>query len=317
MARAPKSSLIEPLSWEKVDPDYGNRLGYDADFLGRRVSSPALGPKLKKTATLAPLAYEHFSVLLNPKRKLALWTAVNIDGASNRRLATRKADAWWVDRREPGTHIPHQVTNTFYKGSGFERGHLVRRLDPAWGSSDSEAARGEADSFHFSNCTPQVPKLNKQWWAKVENHVLDTANANDARLCVFSGCLFTDEDPVFRNIQIPLAYWKVVAWTTGKGESELRSLAFFVKQDEAVAKLINAPGIGPLSVEFEKVPAAIQGYQTTVAELQKKTGLSFGALANDDIDVYARKRAARLAPLAFHAVDVFQRLRKPSDLITQ
>lgn len=144
MARVPKSSLIEPLSWEKVDPDYGNRTGYDADFLGRRVSSPVLGSQLKKTATLAPLAYEHFSVLLNPHRKLAIWTAVNIDGANNRRLATRKADAWWVDRREPGTHIPHQVTNTFYKGSGFERG--------TW--SAASTLRGEVRTARLRGAKP-------------------------------------------------------------------------------------------------------------------------------------------------------------------
>lgn len=317
MAKASKTDRITPLSWEKLDPEYKNRGGYDADFLALRVTAPRLGNALRKTATLGALAYEHFSVLLNPHRKLAFWTAVNIDGARERRLGIRKADAWWVDRREPGDYIPYQVTNAFYNRSGFERGHLVRRLDPAWGASDDEAARGEADSFHFSNCTPQVPKLNKQWWAKIENHVLDTANANDSRICVFSGCLFTDDDPVFKELQIPLAYWKVVAWTVGKSEPQLRSLAFFVKQDEAVARLVQAKGVEPLAVEFGKVPAAIQGYQTTVAELQKKTGVSFGSLADVSVDVYARRRTTRLAPLAFDAVDTYRRLRKPSDLITR
>lgn len=311
-----ESNRIAPLSWEKRDPEYENRAGYDPDFLALRVPTPALGKALKKTATLGALAYEHFSVLLNPARKLAYWTAVNIDGATERRLGDRAADTWWIDDRDDNAYGTFQVGNTFYKKSGFERGHLVRRLDPAWGADDTEAARGEADSFHFSNCAPQVPKLNKQWWAKVENHVLDTANANDARICVFSGCLFTDADPSLRKVQIPLAYWKVAAWTVGKAKPQLRSLAFFIKQDEAVAKLLKTKGVEPLAVDLEKVPAAIQGYQTTVAELQVKTGLSFGALADKAVDVYARKRSTRLAPLAFDTVDIYRRLRKPSDLIT-
>jgi len=308
---------IVPLSWVDLDPDYANRAGYDPDFLGIRVPVPKLGRELKKRATLGVLAYEHFSVLLNPDRKLAFWTAVNIDGATERRLGTRAADVWWTDDRDEKAFKPFQITNTFYRKSGFERGHLVRRLDPAWGEDDDEAARGEADSFHFSNCSPQVPSLNKQWWGKVEKHVLDTANANDQQICVFSGCLLTDDDPKYQGEKIPLAYWKVVAWTVGKTRPKLRSLAFLVKQDEAVAKLIKAKGVQPLSVDLGTVPEAIQGYQTTVAELAKQTGLSFGDLAKDDVDVYASKRANRLAPLAFNAIDTYRRLRRPFDLITE
>ena len=40
-------------------------------------------------------------------------------------------------------------------------------------------------------------------------------------------------------------------------------------------------------------------------------------LADKTVDVYARKRSTRLAPLAFDTVDVYRRLRKPADLITE
>lgn len=309
-------TTITPLSWEKLDPDYSNRKGYNPDFLAVRVPAPKLGAALKAKATLGEIPYEHFSVLLHPQRQLAFWTAVNIDGASERRLSARKADVWWPDKRDEGRFVPCQVPGTFYANSGFERGHLVRRLDPAWGKTDKEAARAEADSFHLSNCSPQVPTLNKQWWGKVEKHVLDTANVNNQKITVFSGCLFTTRDPKFRGVKIPLAYWKVVAWTQGKGSSlALRSLAFFVKQDEAVAKLLNVT-VQPLAVKMEDTPTAIQGYQTTVAELQTKTGIGFGPLASAKVDVWARARANRLSPLAFDNVDTYRRLRRASDLLT-
>ena len=307
---------IAPLSWEKLDPNYADRNGYDAEFLKVRVPLPKLGTKLKPKATLGALAYEHFSVLLNPGRKLALWTAVNIDGANGRRLGDRAADVWWFDEREEGLN-QYQTGNKFYTNSGFQRGHLVRRLDPAWGESNTEAARGEADSFHWTNCSPQFPALNTQWWAKVENHVLNTADANNQRISVFSGCLFTKDDPPYRGLNIPLAFWKVVAWTVGKSKPSLRSLAFLVKQDEAVAKLLKKKGVQPLAVDLADVPTSIQGYQTTVAELQSKTGIGFGALAKQDVDVYAQKRKTRLAPLAFNEIDKYRRLKQPSDLITK
>jgi endonuclease G len=311
---------ITPLSWVDLDPDYANRVGYDADFLGTRVPAPKLAEALRPSATVEPLLYEHFTVLLHPKRKLAFWTAVNIDGRSERRLGDRSRDVWWYDDRITPAKT-HQTGNEFYTGSGFQRGHLVRRLDPAWGRSDKIAARGEADSFHWANCSPQIPKLNTQWWLAVETHVLNTVNANNSKVTVFSGCLFTKHDPLYRSLRIPLAYWKVLAWTVGRTRT-LRSLGFFVKQDEAVAALLRKRGalkrdIAPLAVDLDDVPTKIQGYQMTVAELETRTQLSFGRLARADVDVYAAKRKQRLAPLAFDSVDIYRRLRSVRDLITE
>lgn len=93
---------IAPLSWVALDPEYDNRTGYDPDFLALRVPAPKLDKALRKTATVPVLAYEHFSVLLNPERKLAYWTAVNIDGASERRLGNRAADTEGWDRQGIG-----------------------------------------------------------------------------------------------------------------------------------------------------------------------------------------------------------------------
>jgi len=148
---ATKGKPLTPLSWVDLDPDYGYRMGYDADFLGPRVDLPALSDGLKPLATLPVLAYEHFSILLHPQRKLAFWTASNIDGAHPVVMADRQADKWWEDSRAKG----FQTKDKAYKNTGFQRGHLVRRLDPAWGD-ETAGARGEADSFHWSNCSPQV-----------------------------------------------------------------------------------------------------------------------------------------------------------------
>lgn len=305
---------IAPSAWVPLDPDYTNRPGYDAGFLGVAVPAPRLTPALAARATEPVLPYQHFSILMNPARRLAFWTAVNIDGQQERHLGDRKRDEWWFDERLPQKL---QVGGSFYAGSGFQRGHLVRRLDPAWGTSDAHSGRGEADTFHWTNCSPQMPQLNTQWWLHIENHVLETANARDLKVSVFTGCVFTDDDPRLRGVQIPLAFWKVAAWVvTVQRKPALRSLAFLVKQDEAVAALLKKRGVRPLAVDFDDVPEHIQGYQTTVAELQRLTQCRFGELASPEVDVYARARAKRLAPQVFNAIDTYRRLGRPADLIT-
>lgn len=154
------SPKIAPSAWVPLDPDYTNRPGYDAGFLGIAVPAPRLTPALAAHANAPVLPYQHFSILMNPARRLAYWTAVNIDGQQERHLGDRKRDEWWFDERLPQKQ---QVGGSFYAGSGFQRGHLVRRLDPAWGASDAHSGRGEADTFHWTNCSPQMPQLNTQW----------------------------------------------------------------------------------------------------------------------------------------------------------
>lgn len=310
-----KTTTIAPSAWVPLDPDYRNRPGYDAGFLGLPVPAPKLKPALKALATEPVLPYQHFSILMNPARRLAFWTAVNIDGQQERHLGDRKRDEWWFDARTPEKQ---QVGGNFYAGSGFQRGHLVRRLDPAWGPSDAHSGRGEADTFHWTNCSPQMPELNTGWWLQVEDHLLQTANAHDHKVSVFSGCVFGDGDPRYRGVQIPLAFWKVAAWTVpAPGQPALRSLAFLVKQDEAVAALLKKRGVTPQARDFEEVPQPIQGYQTTVAELSRLTHCGFGDLARADVDVYARRRPTRLAPLVFDTIGTYRALASPADLFTQ
>jgi endonuclease G len=313
---------MTPQSWRPLDPDYRNRRGYDAGFLDVPVPPPALAPSIERVATLAPLPYQHFSILMNPARRLAFWTAVNIDGRQERHLGLRQPDEWWFDERKtvtPPITAELQIGNAFYKGSGFQRGHLVRRLDPAWGETDAQSGRGEADTFHWTNCSPQMPELNTDWWLQVEDHVLQTANAHDHKVSVFSGSVFTEGDPLYRGVQIPLAFWKVIGWTVAdEGRQALRSLAFLVKQDDAVAALLKKRGTKkPQARGFDEVPQPIQGYQTTVAELSRLVQCSFGDLARADIDVYARRRTARLAPLVFNTIDTYRPLGSPADLFTQ
>ncbi|MCR5885378.1 DNA/RNA non-specific endonuclease [Rhizobacter sp. J219] len=310
-----------PQSWRPLDPDYRNRRGYDADFLDVAVPLPSLAPTVQHLATLPPLPYQHFSILLNPARRLAFWSAVNIDGRQERHLGQRQPDEWWFDERQgftPRITAALQIGDGFYRGSGFQRGHLVRRLDPAWGETDVQSGRGEADTFHWTNCSPQMPELNTGWWLQVEDHLLQTANAQDHKVSVFSGCVFGDGDPLYRGVQIPLAFWKVAAWTVATpGEPALRSLAFLVKQDEAVAALLRKRGVTPQARDFDEVPQSIQGYQTTVAELSRLTHCGFGDLARADVDVYARRRPTRLAPLVFDTIGTYRALASPADLFTQ
>src|SRR5262249_56939354 len=93
----------------------------------------------------------------------------------------------------------------------FDCGHLVRREDPNWGTP-SRAKKANADTFHFTNCTPQQWNFNERvrYWAGIENYVLDNAKAEREKVTVLTGPVLGDDDPPYRYVQVPRAFWKIL-----------------------------------------------------------------------------------------------------------
>ncbi len=119
-------------------------------------------------------------------------------------------DAWEFDPQLPESQ---QAGNDIYRNNPLYRGHLVRRLDPVWGST-AEANRANTDTFHFTNAAPQQDTFNqgKQLWHGLENHLLHHAAEFDRKLTIMTGPVLHDSDPPYRGIQVPLRFWKVAAF---------------------------------------------------------------------------------------------------------
>ncbi len=262
----------------RIDPDYASRKGYDPDFLGTgplSVSLPALSERLlTKAATPTPgaepvLRYHNFSVVLNKERRLAFFTAVNIDGASSRRLK-RENDRWFLDPRIP---VAEQTGEPVYADNDLDRGHLVRRLDPAWGESDPLAKLANDDTFHFTNCTPQHKEFNQRQtsWAGLEDYILENAENRDFRVSVFTGPVFDDDDDEYRGVKLPRQFWKVAVMVKETGQ--LTATAYLLSQEELLRGL-------EAVTDFSY--GAYRTFQVPVAHVEDLTDLSLGSLRDFD-----------------------------------
>lgn len=281
----------------KPDPDYSNRRGYNKSFLGTVVSFPTMSAKLKAAAapvdgdTGIELKYQHFSVVMHRERRLAIFTAVNIDGASvvkiNRKTGKvtsvetddEAAEAYekWYDDDRAGDAATDQSLYDHPKMSRFQRGHLVKRTDPSWGTVD-KAIRGQADTFHFPNCAPQHQKFNpiKSRWAGVEDWITNGSDDEDVRVTVFCGPLFEDDDPEIAGVQVPRAFWKVVARVE---DGQLLASGIIADQSELIGG-----GEGLEDAEaFPDFPETLpEEYQVAISDIEKRTGLKFGSLRQHD-----------------------------------
>jgi endonuclease G len=265
-----------------IDPDYSSRRGFDPAFLGKtaalKTPLPTLNAKQKAVAAklLAPgagandpfeLKYHHFSIVMNARRRLAFFTAVNIDGLAWRDL-TRATDRWILDPRIATTA---QTGEALYANNPLDRGHLVRRRDPVWGPSLAVAKAGNDDTFHFTNCAPQHAHFNQNpnTWAGLEDYILRNADRENLRVNVYTGPVFATSDDTYRGIQLPRQFWKVVVMIFKK---KLHATGYLLSQ----AKLIQ----GLIEADFRY--SAYKTFQVPVAKIAQLTGLGFGPLINAD-----------------------------------
>ena len=223
-----------------IFPDLNGRTGYRSDFLSFEVPPPKLTEAGNKVASNledgSPLLHYHkFSLVMHKRRRMALYTAANVDWRTDRRKIDGKKPSrkrlngfqgnekedWVIDPRIP---LAHQLPDDFYKNDrqAFDRGHLVRRDDVAWGETFEDMQKANGDTFHTTNCSPQVGGFNRSNlgafnWGDLEDLVERESSAEN--VCVFSGPIFREDDPEFEGllkrrievtVQIPQSYWKII-----------------------------------------------------------------------------------------------------------
>ena len=231
------------------------------------------------------LPYHHFSLVVNRERRLAFYTAVNIDGVSSIRLR-RERDRWFPDPRIPAAEQTDE--SVYARNNPLDRGHLVRRLDPAWGGSRDLAKQGNDDTFHFTNCSPQHEDFNQNQttWAGLEDYILENADNRDFRATVFTGPVLAEDDEEFAGVRLPREFWKVVVMVKQSGD--LSATAYLLSQEELIA------GLEVVLEEFSY--GAYKTFQVPVRRIEETTRLSFGALP--DWDPLGRLEADRAAEIA-------------------
>jgi len=259
------------------------RTGYDSRFLGLTVDHPALAPHLEDV--LAPvtgrddgiLTYTNFSIRMHRDRRLALYTAVNIDGARARNVR-RTRDRWAFD---PRVDQRFQIGEELYARNKLDRGHLVRRLDPAWGDTFEEAEAAALDSFFYTNCAPQHEVLNQQIWLGLEDYILGNVDVRDMRVSVFTGPVFRDDDRRYREFLIPDDFWKVVV-IVNEETNRLSVTGYVLSQRD----LLN---------DLEFTFGRYLTYQVPVLTIEQQTGLDFGDLKQ--VDPLGQQETLAVTPL--------------------
>ncbi|MGI8783006.1 MAG: DNA/RNA non-specific endonuclease [Acidobacteriota bacterium] len=275
----------EVFATEGVPEDYLDRGGYRADFLGGgiKVALPKVTRDSNQVLTFdfagnpdeVELKYEHFSVVMNGKRRMCFYSAVNIDGNRSRKV---KRSGWL---RDPRIAVDMQIMKDCYGNAPkFSRGHMTRREDPIWGTQ-ATASRGNKDSMHVTNAVPQMQIFNAGIWLGLEDYALDHAREDDMKICVFTGPVFRSNDPLRFGIKIPRLFWKVIAFVHDETE-KLSATGYSISQDKFLQP-------------EEFVFGTYETHQRSLKWIEQRAGLSFGPLTA--LDLFEDSDEAAPAPL--------------------
>ncbi len=247
-------------------------MAFDPWFLGFEVSLPKLTETIKADAHSEGevFDYRHHSFLFNEKRRLAFYTAHNIDGTRIVKGIRRTESRWKLDSKIPEEL---QIGHDAYDNNVWDKGHLVRREAILWGTSRQEALEAQHDSFLYTNAAPQHGNFNQDEWLELEDFVLGYAKEDNYKLAVFTGPVFTEYDLPIGNqvwdidVKVPLAFWKIAVFEhIDKGKL---ALGFIMPQQRFWADKNGA------SID-------LKSYQVSLRIIEDLTHIDFGDIKSWD-----------------------------------
>lgn len=191
-------------------------------------------------------------MLHDDDRKLPAWSSYRLTEAKATACLARTND-FRPDEKLPA-HGRAQLAD--YKGSGYDRGHIVPAGDMQW-SKDAMS-----QSFLLSNMAPQLGSFNRGIWKQLETWVRIWAR-DRAEILVLDGPYYEgDEGTIGPNqVSVPRGFFKV---------------AIDPRTNEAQAFVL----------PHGKIPSKdLPHYQVSVREVEQRTGLDFfPSLSKDEQD---------------------------------
>lgn len=156
-----------------------------------------------------------YSFLYNEEHEQASWVAYELtrEETNNRykRSNRFKPDPWVKTKT---------ARNADYSRSGYDRGHLAPAADMGW------SARSMAESFYYSNMSPQLPGFNRGIWKKLEELVRNWAIEHQGLLVVTGPVLKEGLKTIGANgVSVPESYYKVILDNRQPG---IKAIAFLL-----------------------------------------------------------------------------------------
>lgn len=207
-------------------------------------------PMLYKTDTITYHTY--YSLKYSEQHEQAVWVAYRLTSNQLEKNVERSNKF----RIDPKIFTGSANDNDYYK-SGYDRGHLAPSRDMSF---DSVA---QAESFYYSNMSPQTASFNRSIWNRLESNVREWTAEFDTVYVVTGPVLKENLKSIGDNkVSVPQYFYKAILVYTNSTQS---AIGFVI------------PNIEHTNNNFYE-------YSVTIDSIEELTGLDLFPLLPDKIE---------------------------------
>lgn len=194
----------------------------------------------KLSKNIQNICYQKYALMYSGVSKTAIWSAEYVTPET---LVAAKGVKRQDDfHEEPRVPVKFRSLLSDYRGSGYDRGHLVP-------SATRSTRTDQRESFSLANQIPQAPKNNQDTWRMIEEATRTIITKNKQPAYMITGPLFLSSSvkKIGSGVLVPTHIYKVVYYPN----MNVMSAYVSVNDDHAYTEVVS------------------------VAELQSKSGLVF------------------------------------------
>lgn len=164
-------------------------------------------PALERGDTVIYNEEGRYAFLYCPSYKVSRWVAYTLTQSDVVGEADR-SDAFGEDPRLARFGWP-SATNADYKGSGYDRGHLLPSADR------KNSVVANRATFLYSNMAPQLPRLNRGVWKVLEERLRRLTVDYDTLYIVTGTVVDRVPKSIGNGVAVPRLFFKAVALRRG------------------------------------------------------------------------------------------------------
>lgn len=162
--------------------------------------------------------HKYYILSYDEQNEIPKWVAHILTRDRVNKIVVKRTDDFREDPNVPTkSALPED-----YKGSKFDRGHMLPAADMRW---DKEAM---SETFYMSNMVPQARKMNSGIWNEIETKVREWAKLYDT-LYIVTGPIIAQKNPLrigkINKVTVPDYLYKAIL---RKNNGELVAIAFIV-----------------------------------------------------------------------------------------
>jgi endonuclease G len=165
------------------------------------------------------ITHSGYSFSFSHKDKQALWVAYQLTDKETVKLFDR-SNKFLQDK----SVVSGTASDGDYKGSGYDRGHLAPAADMGW------SAKAMAESFYYSNMSPQLPSFNRGIWKQLEELVRTWAIQNEEIYIVTGGVLNDELPTIGKGVSVPKYFYKVIL---DYKEPSIKGIGFIIPNESS------------------------------------------------------------------------------------